>query len=819
MVLLSLLALGLFVWLIVVNERVTRLAGEVDSLRRQIAPNPSLSEAAWSDPAPPTPFAREAAAAPPASPPPIEVRTAATAIPQATTATPATRLITTQAPVARQPIRPGLDTWLSENGLAWIGGSALVIGGGLLVGYAVQRGVFTPPWRIAAAVALGFLLLGAGEAIRRGRLAGFGGHKLAASISSGAGASMLYAATWASSGLYGFISAPVCAALLSAIAAGLVGLAVVNGEALAILALGGAFATPLVTGADAWSVTALTLYLAILVAAGLSIAWVRGWSRAAWTVLAGSMVWCALAAAQADALKCALLGLEPLAAFAALAYFRPRPLGHVGSGVVVLAGLAALLAGSLAYGGRDTVAIALLVGVAGPLLTAAVRRRGDAAVIALAAPAAGLVLAAAVARTEGHDTFLLAGLWSAQAATLSAAALWAAWRDNEAEKVGAVGALGTLALGLVAGAGANAQALAPIGPAVAMIVLALGAAWLARTKGVERQTLEVWGGTSSAALLATLALAMTWRWAPFGFAAATIGLALLGRRLGWRSVMGAAVAASGLGLVGLLLPHMLSYGLASRAGAIWVLASGLVLGAASLAAARIVDEEPGPAEALRSIAPIAALSASFVFLRWLSAANVGVPLDGLTEAALRTVLIASAGLASLVRLDTEPSRFARWRGHALMAAAVLHGLVFQGLLFNPRWSGDPVGGIVVINALAVAYLAPAIMFGVASGRVYPTNRPAGRAYAVAALVTGIAWAFLEIRRLFTGPQLGGDLLSVGAGEAVATSLVLLGLAALFDRARRYVIRDGAHPFWGDAVASLSVARFAATAYALIVAGW
>ncbi|MEJ0066216.1 MAG: DUF2339 domain-containing protein [Caulobacteraceae bacterium] len=85
-------------------------------------------------------------------------------------------------PPASTPSRATIERWLAEKGLAWIGGSALVIGGAFLVGYAAQRGFFTPQMRIIAAAALGLALLGVGELIRRRKLAGFGENRLAAGI-------------------------------------------------------------------------------------------------------------------------------------------------------------------------------------------------------------------------------------------------------------------------------------------------------------------------------------------------------------------------------------------------------------------------------------------------------------------------------------------------------------------------------------------------------------------------------------------------------------------------------------------------------------
>lgn len=68
------------------------------------------------------------------------------------------------APPPSKPMEwASVSTWLAENGLAWIGGGGLALGGLLLVVYAAQQGVFTPPLRIAAAVGLGGLMIAASE--------------------------------------------------------------------------------------------------------------------------------------------------------------------------------------------------------------------------------------------------------------------------------------------------------------------------------------------------------------------------------------------------------------------------------------------------------------------------------------------------------------------------------------------------------------------------------------------------------------------------------------------------------------------------------
>ena len=208
-----------------------------------------------------------------------------------------------------------------------------MIGAAFLVGYAAQRGFFTPQMRIIAAAGLGFALIGVGELLRRRKLAGFGENPLAAAIVTGAGAAVLYGTTWTAFELYGFIDGALCAGLLAIIAWGLLGLAFIHGEPLAVLAIGGAFVVPLITGGGTWSTEALTLYLGILILAGAAVGWLRQWPAALWTTLAGAAVWSLAGTFERQTLKALLLGLEPLAAVAALAFVRPaHRAGRRGSG-------------------------------------------------------------------------------------------------------------------------------------------------------------------------------------------------------------------------------------------------------------------------------------------------------------------------------------------------------------------------------------------------------------------------------------------------------------------------------------------------------
>src|SRR5579872_3104477 len=128
--------LALAIWVLVEHGRTTKLADEFARLRARLAgeaPTPTATR-----PAAPITTAQRVAPEP-----------ALIAVPSPPPAPPA------QRPAAPAITRAAVETWLSEKGLAWIGGSALVIGGALLVGYAVRRGIFTPMLRLAAAAALG----------------------------------------------------------------------------------------------------------------------------------------------------------------------------------------------------------------------------------------------------------------------------------------------------------------------------------------------------------------------------------------------------------------------------------------------------------------------------------------------------------------------------------------------------------------------------------------------------------------------------------------------------------------------------------------
>jgi uncharacterized membrane protein len=207
----GLFLIGLTVWVLIIQIRLADAEHQLRALRRARpgeSPGPLVRDPHPAD----APVAAEVLA-----PEPARARAEAAAADPGTAvaphaprpARPPSPEVSPSPPPA--PAGPGVAAWLSENGLAWLGGGALALGGALLAAYAAQQGLFTPALRIWTALALGLAMLAAGEVIRRLRRAPGGRHGLAAAMASGAGASTLYVRmgsdTWKIRNLLGYAKA------------------------------------------------------------------------------------------------------------------------------------------------------------------------------------------------------------------------------------------------------------------------------------------------------------------------------------------------------------------------------------------------------------------------------------------------------------------------------------------------------------------------------------------------------------------------------------------------------------------------------------
>ncbi len=143
----------------------------------------------------------------------------------------------------------------------------------------------------------------------------------------------------------------------------------------------------------------------------------------------------------------------------------------------------------------------------------------------------------------------------------------------------------------------------------------------------------------------------------------------------------------------------------------------------------------------------ALLTAAYVFLE-ARVLTHGERIDFLRDfTVIELGIDACAALIAALAMD-----FVGWRRPSLIAfrAAAVVGAAGLAGLANPLWSGQSVGEGLVVNSLALGYLAPAALAAVLARRL---RRPE---VSVAAILWVFAYVSLETRRLFQSPWLDLD---------------------------------------------------------------
>ncbi len=687
---------------------------------------------------------------------------------------------------------------MSENGLAWLGGGALALGGALLAAFAAQRGWFTPALRIGAAAGLGPAMLAAGEAIRRRTQRPGGPHRLAAAMASAAGAVTLYAAIWAAYALYHFMGVPVAASLLAAVSLGLLALAAIHGEPLGLLAILGAFAAPAICNPPSWNGVALDGYLVLILATGLAAMSRRGWGWVGLVSLATVAVWIADRVVDHDVMGAAgLLTAAPALALLAASAARQTSKASARTPMIAVIGATVLWAAMSASAASVPGLAPSLVGAALAILAAAAIAQGFGRPWLLAAPALGLVVVAL-----GADDLYFSGhaapglLWLLlPVGALAAAGLGLTMKDRKLAPAGVIAAVGAaLAMTLLRGLLANAVTTAWGGALfVAIAVLfALGATLIARRSPdtAHDLALAAWIGAAAEILGLAIHTGLAGRPEPLAYGLLALGLALLARRLPWRGLAEASALATLVSLLALLGPRIAGDALRGRLGSsdlAWTGGLAVALHALTWRALK-TPNAPGTArEAVSTTATVTGLLTLFLSLRLLATANghAAAPLGPFTETALRTVLLLAAGLVLSVR--GGPSTLSRWRGPVFLALGVAHGALLGGLLLNPWWGApwwadwgsgwlprERMAGPPVLDAIALAYLAPTLLLAAAVRR--PAGRPAWARPGAAAAALGflVLWVVMEVRRLFHGEVLATG--PFGYAETAAYGVGLLAIA-------------------------------------------
>lgn len=116
-------------------------------------------------------------------------------------------------------------------------------------------------------------------------------------------------------------------------------------------------------------------------------------------------------------------------------------------------------------------------------------------------------------------------------------------------------------------------------------------------------------------------------------------------------------------------------------------------------------------------------------------------------------------------------------------AALASGALFAvlpGLIANPLVTEVPLAGRLVFDNAAVGYLVPALLGFAAArwAREYLAGALARRIFGASAIVGGLAYLLIEVRRGFVGPDLLVDAGSASELYAYSAALLLYGVALL-----------------------------------------
>lgn len=263
--LLALLALSipsLLVALVVQWSRQRELRRRVDELERRFA---RLRPADAAVPRPSEPAIARG-----------EARTAAQVVEHvlvAETAPLAPPEATTSPAAAAAPPTIHWERWFGVQGAAVLGGCFLALAGLLFVQYSIERGWLSPAVRCVLGAVAGIAALIVSSPLRRRS------YRITSDALAGAGATLLFAATWAAYSLYELLPFWAAFAVLVATTAVCGALSLARGSrTIAWFGLLGGFATPLLLTFDASRPLGLFLYLLGLDVAVLTLGAKRGWS-------------------------------------------------------------------------------------------------------------------------------------------------------------------------------------------------------------------------------------------------------------------------------------------------------------------------------------------------------------------------------------------------------------------------------------------------------------------------------------------------------------------------------------------------------------
>jgi uncharacterized membrane protein len=263
-------------------EQVARLRERLETLEAT-----GVTAAARPVPPPLPQFERAPPSAPTPAPEPAPALAAEAAPPEAEAAA--------SAPPPPLPTAgAGFEERIGTRWVVWIGGLTLALGGFFLVRYSIEAGLIGPRVRVALGGLFALALLAAGEWTRRKEsISDIVALPIAniPAILTAAGTAVAFATVYAAYALYGFLAPATAFLLLGMVALGTLAAALLHGPALAGLGVAAGFVTPLLVSSEKPDFWALYVYLAIVTGAALALARIRLWRWLAITTIAFALLW------------------------------------------------------------------------------------------------------------------------------------------------------------------------------------------------------------------------------------------------------------------------------------------------------------------------------------------------------------------------------------------------------------------------------------------------------------------------------------------------------------------------------------------------
>jgi uncharacterized membrane protein len=672
-------------------------------------------------PAEPEQPASEPTEVPPAEPAPEpappEAADAAAAMPGRTT------------PWAAATPKPALEERLTSRWLVWLGGIALALGGGFLVKVSIDVGLLGPTARCTLGFLLGLILTAGGEWLRRRpaelRIAAISPSAVPPALTA-AGICILFASIYAAYGLYGLIPPLFAFLLLALTALAAVGLSLLQGPFVGLLGLLGGFANPLLVSTGQPSALTLFPYLLILVGGSLAVARAKTWRWMDWSALAGAVLWTLFWYAQAwqradspvVALFLLVLAVLFVTAHHGLWAMEEGPTAkrwwsdiRLDNVVVAAAAAVALLALLLVRLDRYEAPSLLLLGaIAAFYLFYLVPAQGEALGFApgpILPPEflTFVTTSALLAALFGFGGFWALwgarrpGFWAAIAATVPLAALANAYWRIEAFEIGLPWAIAGLAL-------------AALYLGVLRYIMAYET-----DSALQRDVLKGAIGAFAVGVVAAISLAATMtlreEWLTVALAAQLPAMAWISAKLNLRALRGSALVVAIVVLVRLVLnENILNYGPIETPFFNWLL-YGYGLPAVAFYGAMVMFRRKADD---RLVMLLEAGALTFVVLlvtlqihQFFTGGRLGTLDIGLAEHAAQIIawLAIALGLYRLQRGEPRPVLLWSWRLLAVWGSANL--LLGPVLLSNPLLTPTAVGDWPVLNLLALAYGAPALI--------------------------------------------------------------------------------------------------------------